>query len=178
MAVEPGAVDAPVEIRELHPDDICKRLSLGHKQYLNLGLFLERDAKRHHAENASKTYVGVNSKGRVVAYISLSCGLIDLGKPPDGLQGYIYKSYPAVRIGKLAVETPYREHGLGKRLVNLAIAIVTEKIMPNVGCRFLIVDSHTSAVEFYRKRGFVLLDTEENRASEHPMMFMDVGKLT
>jgi hypothetical protein len=59
----------------------------------------------------------------------------------------------------------------------LAIALVTEKVMPYVGCRFLIVDSHTSAVDFYKARGFTLLDTEENKASAHPMMFLDVGKL-
>jgi hypothetical protein len=63
-------------------------------------------------------------------------------------------------------------------LVALAVAIVTDRIMPNVGCRFVIVDSHKDAVEFYKGRGFTLLDTEANKDAAHPLMFLDVGKLS
>jgi predicted N-acetyltransferase YhbS len=167
-----------LELRELGPEDRVKGLSLGGKEYLNLAIFLQKDARRHHNENASKTYVFVNGK-QVVGYISVSCGLIQLGQPPAGLEGYVYKEYPAVRIGKLAVDTAYRgrKPGLGKQLVALVVALVTTKVMPHVGCRFIMVDSHQSAVPFYEKQGFRLLDTEENKARRTPMMFLDVGKL-
>ena len=49
--------------------------------------------------------------------------------------------------------------------------------MPNVGCRFLIADAKTRAIDFYNRTGFTMLDTEKNKNSKHPVMFMDVHKL-
>ena len=177
MANEPTEA---FELRELSPDDKCRGFFLGNdpgdEVYLPLTIFLQKSAKLFHTQNAAKTYVFVKGN-KATAYITLSCSQIILDKPPDGLDTYRYKEYPAIKIGKLAVDKHYRDSDLGSQLVSLAVAIVTEKVMPHVGCRFLIVDSHKSAVGFYRKRGFSLLETEENKASDNPLMFLDVGKL-
>jgi ribosomal protein S18 acetylase RimI-like enzyme len=171
---------AQYELREISPDDKVSGLSLGAQEYTPLKIYLKKHAKRHHVENAGKTYVFVekgDATKSVVAYITLLCSRIELKDPPDGLDEYRFPDYPAVKIARLAVDTDCRGLGLGSELVALALAITKNRVMPHVGCRFLVVDSKSGSVEWYRKRGFTLLNTDENRAKDHPVMFIDVGRL-
>lgn len=166
-----------LELRAISPDDKVSGLSLGGKAFLPLVMFLKKDAQRHHNENVSKTYVFADSNNKVVAYITLICSQIELDKPPDGLKDYRY-SFPAVKIAKLGVNVSHRKQELGYKLVALALAISKERVLPHVGCRFLAVDSHPDAVEFYKKCGFRFLETDANRASKNPLMFVDLGRIT
>lgn len=54
--------------------------------------------------------------------------------------------------------------------------MVKDATAPNVGCRFIVVDSKQPAVKFYERLGFTLLDTAANKASEQPMMYPDILK--
>jgi len=40
----------------------------------------------------------------------------------------------------------------------------------HVGCRFVVVDAKQSAVKFYERLVFTLLDTTANKASDQPVM--------
>ena len=51
------------------------------------------------------------------------------------------------------------------------LAIVQQKI---VGCRALIVDSKSEAIEFYKRFGFIAIDKEED--SETMFMVFDIAK--
>ena len=82
-----------------------------------------------------------------------------------------------MKIAKLMVDSDIRKNGLGMKLVKLAVAVAIDKIMPNVGCRFVTVDAHRSAIDFYKACDFVMLDTDENRHSQDPLMFYDLGKV-
>lgn len=166
-----------LELREISPDDKVSGLSLGDKAFLPLVMFLKKDARSHHQENVSKTYVFANGvTKKVVAYITLICSQIELDRPLTGLDAYRHP-YPAIKIAKLAVNTEHRKQQLGRKLVSLAIAIAKGKVLPHVGCRFLAVDSHPLAIDFYDRCGFRLLETDTNRASKNPVMFLDLGKL-
>lgn len=164
------------ELRELSPEDKCSGLSLGDKAFLPLVMFLKKDAKAHHQENVSKSYVFVDPTKKVVGYITLVCSQIQLDKPPAGLETYRYE-FPAIKIAKLAVNTGHRKKELGRNLVALAIAIAKTKVLPHVGCRFLAVDSHPQAIPFYTNCGLRLLETDANKALPNPLMFLDLGKL-
>lgn len=48
--------------------------------------------------------------------------------------------------------------------------MVVENVAPHVGCRFLVTDAKQPAVAFYEKMGFTLLDTDDNRERENPVM--------
>jgi GNAT superfamily N-acetyltransferase len=141
----------------------------------NLALFLQKEAIDHHNKHVSKTYVLLNEK-RVLAYISLCCAQIKLQQHLEGLTGYKY-SYPAVKIGKLAVHEGLERKGHGSKLVDLTIAIAKDEVRSYVGCRFILVDSHQKAIGFYQKKGFVMIDTAENRKRVCPVLFLDIGKL-
>ena len=161
-------------IRLIASDDIVRRFRLD-KKFLPLQIFLQNDAKDHHSSHVSKTYVIIEGK-RVLAYISLSCAQVKLDSHPDDLPEYKY-DYPAVKIGKLAVHKDYERRDFGSKLVDLAIAIAKYAIRQHVGCRLLLVDSDRDAVEFYQKKGFLMIDTEDNKKRPCPVLFLDIGKL-
>ncbi len=48
--------------------------------------------------------------------------------------------------------------------------------MPEVGRRFLIVDSKRTAVPFYESSGFTVIDSDSNKARDNPIMFLDLQK--
>ncbi len=95
----------------------------------------------------------------------------------DGLH-FPYESYPAVKIVRLLIDSKYRgtPAKLGEKLVNFAQGIAKEIICPSVGCRFVVVNSKTASLGFYRKCGFTLLETEANRARSEPVMYLDLYK--
>ncbi|WP_368773611.1 GNAT family N-acetyltransferase [Mesorhizobium sp. M7A.F.Ca.MR.362.00.0.0] len=79
-----------------------------------------------------------------------------------------------MKIARLAIDDRHAGKKLGLALVEFALGIAKTNICPMVGCRFAIVDSKEKSVGFYEKCGFTLLDTADNRALEHPFMYLDL----
>ena len=171
-----GAQDEALKLRELQVGDKVNRLDVG-QDFITLSQFLKKSAHAHQSQHVSRTYVFANDANKIIAYISLICAQIELDAPVDDVENYPGKAYPAVKIGKLAVDRGYRTNELGSKLVDLSLAIAKENIQPHVGCRFLAVDSHQEAIGFYQKKGFRLLETDENKARPAPLMFIDLSKV-
>lgn len=171
-----------LSIRAIEQNDNVNAFSTGSAEYLPLKTFLRNQAIDFHFSNIVKTYVAVDDQNRVWGYTSLMCSDIELedGYDVEDCEGAnCYETLPAVKIARLAVDSRLRGKSLGTSLVALSVAIAKDRIMPNVGCRFLVVDAKQDAVSFYRdKMGFTLLDTEENGNNEHPVMFIDLQKNT
>ena len=165
-------------LRELSPDDKVSGLSFGHADFTPLKTYLQKNARRYHATNTAKTYVLVPEGGppQVVGYVTLVCSHIQI-EPPADVAPYTLPDFPAVKIARLAVDKRHQGKDLGTQLVDFSIAVTQARIMPHIGCRFLVLDSKRQSIAFYEKRGFRLLDTEHNRREEHPVMFIDVGKM-
>lgn len=173
--------DVDLELRSIKPGDRLTGLSLGHPDFQPLKTFLQRDAKSYHSEDLARTYAFFKSGGGVVAYITLICAEITTERPAELAPPevtYSYKSYPAVKIARLAVDRRFRGSQLGRQLVSFALGMVKEVICPNVGCRFVVVDSKRQSIEFYEKCGFTMIDTVSNRDRPEPIMFLDLHKVT
>ncbi len=171
---------ADLRLRELEPDDHVNGLKLGSAGFTPLKTFLQKHAKDYHAKNIAKSYVLVDSaEHKVWGYVSLVCSQIEvsLNGHPDDVDGYAYSEYPSVKIVRLAIDKRLGGKNLGTQLVNWAISISKNKIMPFVGCRFLVVDSKPTAIGFYEKCGFTLLDTPDNKVADHPLLFVDLQKI-
>lgn len=81
------------------------------------------------------------------------------------------KSYPAVKIGRLAVNERYSGNHIGKALIN---NIVLMFILENkTGCRFITVDAYANATGFYQKCGFKFFSDKDSGDSTR-LMFMDL----
>lgn len=168
-----------LRIRQIEPGDKCTGFSLGDAQFQPLKTFLTRDAHSFHADNLAKTYVAVigGQPPEVVAYVTLVCGQIEAnGATLDDPSKYRYAFFPAIKIARLAVHKEYRKDGLGTALVDLAVGVAQANIMPSAGCRFMVVDAKRPAVPFYERRGFTIIDTQENRGRKEPVMFLDLHK--
>ncbi len=164
--------------RQLNQDDQVRKLSHGDNKYLPLWVYLENNAKNHHLNNLSKTYVCVTPPRCVVAYITILCSQIELSGEGilENAKNFHFP-YPAVKIAKLCVKDGLRGTGIGKSLVKIAIATAKENVSKNVGCRFVVVDSHQDAIQFYKECGFNLVNSPENITKQEPIMFLDIGKL-
>ncbi len=179
-------------LRPISSNDDTKKLSLGNPIYTPLKIFLKKDAYDFHQFEIAKTYVlveevstsRISNSPRIWAYITLMNSEIDLTGisnhkyPQETLSALRYTTFPAVKIARLAVDKDLQGKGMGKTMLLWTINYVRLQIMPSVGCRFLAVDSKQQTIDFYKKNGFNILETESNLSSEHPLMFFDLYKCT
>lgn len=171
--------DIEYDFRGLEPGDRVTGLSLGNAEFAPLKAFIQRHAKSYQAQSFARTYGFYADADKLVAYITLICGEVITESPHDVLPPEVvfsYKSFPAVKIARLAVDQRHRGLGLGQKLVEFSVGVVREAISPMIGCRFIVVDSKKSAVDFYSKLGFTFIDTGANRALTEPVMFLDLLK--
>ena len=175
MAKQPELI-----VRQIEASDRLTGLSLGEEKYLPLKIFLQRHAKTYHNQDLGRTY-GIFSGKKIIAYITLVCGEIVLEGNAQLLDEpdlhYKYKSYPAIKIARLAVDSRRRGENFGALLVQLALGTAKEIICPSVGCRFVAVNFKRDALNFYRKLGFTVLDTADNRKRDEPVLFVDLHKV-
>lgn len=175
----PGGV-SDIIVKQIEPGDKLSGLSLGHEDFTPLKIFLKKQAHKYEQQSLARTYAAF-SPSKVVAYITLTCGEVvskhDAGSLVDDVE-YPYDHFPAVKIARLAVDKRVQKKGLGEALVRLAVGQAKNIICPTVGCRFITVDSKQQSVEFYKRCGFTLLDTAENRERPSPVMWIDLSKTT
>lgn len=149
-----------------------------------LRAFLKKSALNFSASNIAKTYVAIQNDGAeqplVRSYISILLSEIkkEYAATEDCPEANRY-NFPAVKIARLATDKTFEGRGLGSGLIAFVAGLVREHIMPHAGCRFLILDANRVKIEFYKKRGFVLVDNEENLRAENqnPVTFMDLHKI-
>jgi GNAT superfamily N-acetyltransferase len=96
----------------------------------------------------------------LAGYITLLADKLQVEDPLLAEEGVKYRTFPAVKIGLLAVDR--RTKGLGVRLMDWAIDYVITEVTPIIGVRFITVDAlYDADVEpaydasgFYTKLGF------------------------
>lgn len=168
-------------LRQLKPGDNVARLSLGHSDYVPLKNFLKREARKFHEQNITKTWVVIDEEkpAIIVGYVSLICSQIELEQGNEhAVPDFQYIGYPCIKIARLAVDQSLQGQGIGAELISFSISLTRGLVMENVGCRFLVVDAKNASIGFYKKCGFTLLDTPENKNRKCPLMFIDLHKIS
>lgn len=84
-------------------------------------------------------------------------------------------SYPALKIGKLAVSQSVRTQGLGTQIINFIEWLFLQE--RRAGCRFITVDALREAESFYSKNFFRRLVNPEPD-SETVLMVFDLKSIT
>ncbi len=147
----------------------------------DLNGFLFDDAKHFQKELMTVTYVIEDSIENVtVAYFSLLADKISFNPDEKNVWNKLNRnipnnkrrrSYPAVKVGRLAVNKDYMGNGLGTFILdNIKYAFSTVK---RLGCRFITVDALSTAVKFYERNGFRFF-TELDKDEETRLMFFDL----
>lgn len=179
-------MDEEYEIRPLEAGDRVTGLSLGDQDFQPLKSYLKNEAKLHQAQSLARTLAlfGSSAPTRVLGYMTLICGEIAASDAPQAktlANGVIYRypQFPVVKLARLAVDVSVKGNGQrwGSKFVDLATGIAKNEISPVVGCRFLVVDAKKKSVGFYKKTGFTLLDTPDNKARPEPVMYIDLLKV-
>lgn len=114
----------------------------------------------------------------LAGYITLLADKLQVEEPILLDEGVKYRTFPAVKIGLLAVDR--RAKGAGRLLVEWAIQYVVADILPVVGVRFVTVDAlydrdtepAYDASGFYRKLGFDFANPHESLPPKTPYRTM------
>ena len=83
----------------------------------------------------------------------------------------MFKSYPALKICRLATDKKYHGERIGAMIVNMIIASYRND--NKAGCRFITVDAYRNALPFYYKQGFVPL-SKEDMDSDTRLLYFDL----
>jgi GNAT superfamily N-acetyltransferase len=125
--------------------------------------YLFYDAIRSLKDHIAKTWLLCEHKtGKIAAYMSLIMDAIKLSMTERELHGlnYPFKTIPAMKIAKLAVDGGFSERykGIGSFMINAAIGKAINCNEDYCAARFLTVDAdieHNEGVlTFYEKNGF------------------------
>ncbi|MDR2813708.1 MAG: GNAT family N-acetyltransferase [Prevotellaceae bacterium] len=151
----------------------------------DLNDFLADDAKDYYAQLMGVTYLVECKEKELAAYYCLFTDKIvfDFSDKGDykrkwwqvfNKKNKIHfkkrrKSYPAVKIGRLAVASNFERNGIGRFILDAVKFMLVES--RNIGCRFLTVDAYKNALGFYQKNGFDFLSTEDENEDTRLMYF-------
>jgi len=125
--------------------------------------FLRRHAIDNQKKQLSVTWVAT-MRDVPIGYFSLACASIDLTDltPDEKDDCPLYDRYPAIIIGKFAVDDRYQQQGVGPWMMEHLYAIII-RLLELVGCRYIIVESKPASVGFYEDRcRFVNAKTLDN----------------
>ena len=126
------------------------------KEYAELNEFFQDDAYNYQLQLLAKTYLVINTNTEeLIAAFSLSNDKIEKNNklsrviPNDKRMPY----YPAVKIARLAVSSPFQSYGYGAMILNY-LANNFASTNNKTGCRFITLDAIPSANHFYKKYNF------------------------
>lgn len=147
----------------------------------DLNDFLFVDAKNYYKEMLASTYlIESSSKEMTVAYFSLlnDSIIFDTNSIDKSIWNKLNRKipnskrrghYPALKIGRLAVSSEYKRHGIGKNIIEFVKYLLS--FDKRFGCRFITVDAYRNAVPFYGKCGFKLLSSSDKDEPTRAMYY-------
>jgi hypothetical protein len=144
----------------------------------DLNDFLSNDAKNYLKSLFAVTYL-IQQETETIAYFTLSNDRVtryDVGKSEwNKLNRNVAndkrkKSYPAVKLGRLAVSKKMVQMGFG-RLILLYIRETYANELQPAGCRFITVDAYTEVTDFYARSGFKFMTLEDSGKDTRAMYF-------
>jgi predicted GNAT family N-acyltransferase len=152
----------------------------------DLNGFLFDNAKQHAEELLATTFI-MQTDTETVAYFNYLNDKIsykDIGNKEKFFERIAsllpnekskYTSYPAVKIGRLAVSKKFKGNGLGRQILNSTKALFINN--NRTGCKFITVDAYRESLEFYKKNGFLYLSSRDKK-SDTRLMYYNLGRLS
>ncbi len=143
----------------------------------DLNDFLFNSAKQYQSQLMAVTYI-IENEVETIAFFSLLNDKISveaLEKPNwRRLRRFIphkkhLSSYPAVKVGRLAVNSKYKGHQYGTDILNyLKQLFVTNN---RTGCKYITVDAYKVSLPFYEKNHFQYFGIGDSMQDTRQMYF-------
>jgi len=144
---------------------------------IDLNEFLRDDAFPHQKELLAVTCL-IRYGSDIAAYFSVLNDKISSEEFPSKSKLRVlpfskrrYKSYPAVKLGRLAVASHFQGQDLGTQLLDYIKMWFIDR--NKTGCRFITVDAYEQAVSFYERNGFIPL-SEQPEDNHTKLMYFDL----
>jgi len=151
----------------------------------DLNEFLTSDSKDFLNHLLAVTYI-IETEGETVGFFSLlndKIAVTDLSSNrkwknlfrdrfPNNKR---FRSYPAVKLGRLGVNNNFQNQGIGKSILDfLKYLFISNN---RTGCRYLTVDAYRESLPFYEKNHFSYL-TDSDSDHDTRLMYYDLRQLT
>jgi len=168
-----------IKLIRLEPDTIILPFDCGNA---DLNGFLFDDAKNYAKNLMALTYL-LQDNEKTIAYFNYLNDKIshtdldgNLVKFATRVGAFLpqekshFKSYPAVKIGRLAVHSDCQNGGgYGRKIINFTKGLFTNK--NKTGCKFITVDAYRESLKFYEKMGFKYLSSKDKKSDTRLMYF-------
>ena len=140
--------------------------------------FITNDARIYIEQNICQVKLLLcKQTANIVAYMALNTDsfILDPEEKKKENLDIPFNSVPALKIGKLATSSSYKDKPYGSFMLSLALGYLEQLNDLGIGCRFLVVDAdieHDARVpEFYEKNGFVYNEKYQKRGKSKSMRY-------
>jgi len=143
----------------------------GHK---DTNEFIKESAPIYEKENLGRTYLIINSEGKVHCFVTIAMGALKFKDPELALSldsSEKPSQLPALRIARLGTCVDDQGKGYGT-LALQAIVKIFQLLQERIGARFIIVDAVPERVDWYVKRGFKSLYSDPTGHATLPLYLM------
>ncbi len=149
----------------------------------DLNGFLMDDSRNYHQQFLAHTYI-IENEFLTIDYFSLLTDKISKSDLDKNLWRKLrkdiphekhYDSYPAIKIGRLAISSHFKGMGIGTNILD-AIKMRLSANKEYAACRFLTVDAYRAAVDYYLKNRFLPLLKEPPHNSPTVPLYFDLKK--
>ena len=153
-----------MKVVRLTQDYIIGDFDCGNK---DLNEFLLNDSKKYMDRRLAVTYI-IESDGDMVGYFSLSNDKLTVNEVDKSTWRRIKQffrhekhrsDYPAVKVGRLAVNKKYQGRDIGSDILNFIKSMFVYN--NRTGCVFVTVDALREALPFYLKNSFKCIDRQQ-----------------
>jgi hypothetical protein len=168
-----------IKLIRLEPDTVILPFDCGDT---DLNGFLFDDAKNYAKDLMAVTYL-IQNEEKTIAYFNFLNDKISHLELDGNLEKFAarvgvllpkekshFKSYPAVKIGRLAVHIDFQNgQGYGRKIVNFAKAFFVKN--NKTGCKFITVDAYRNSLPFYEKKGYKYLSNKDKKSDTRLMYY-------
>lgn len=170
-----------MKLTKVTPDYEIKPFDCGDA---DLNGFLVNDAKSYADKNIAYTFVLEDDEGNALAYYSLLNDKVSKSEATNAAWRKVkrrfphnkhFGSYPAVKIGRFAVNKEFCGKGIGSKLMTTIKRTLANKDTDSA-FRFITVDAYLSAVPFYERSGFRPLVADDDDLHTR-LMYFDIMEM-
>jgi len=143
---------------------------------------LDRFFRQYAGQNQFRHRVGVTYvalvEERIVGFATVAPAVLEARGIPAALARRL-PAYPlpVLRLARLATEATMRSRGVGLALLRYVLQLAVSQ-SEAVGCVGVIVDAKPDAIAFYRRYGFVVLDTDvADDEGEPTTLFLSISSI-
>ena len=171
-------------LKRLNPNDARKQFDC---QDTDLNDFFLSDSANNDQELLSVTFV-LEDDIETIAFFSLLNDKISADESTGNwwkkyIRSYYpenkqYRSYPAVKIGRIGVSYDYQSQGIGSQVMDYIKGLFLEN--NKSGCRYLTVDAYnkSNTLQFYERNDFIYFKRKKVHPTKNKTQLMYFDLIT